>query len=64
MNYIFFHHLLWYCDMSGAIVQGVTSDNYDHFQHFNFIFSQSFISLCGGLSNDGIDLRVRYHPGI
>ncbi len=50
--------------MNGEIIQGLTSDKYDHFQHFNFIFSQNFISLFGGLSNDGIDLRVRYNPGI
>jgi hypothetical protein len=26
--------------------------NYDDFQHMNFIFSQKFISLFGGLFND------------
>jgi hypothetical protein len=50
--------------MSGEIIQGVTTDNYDHFQYFNFIFPLNFISLFEGLFNHGIDLRVRYHPGI
>jgi hypothetical protein len=50
--------------MSGEIIQGVTFDIYDHFQNFNFIFSLNVISLFGGLFNDRIDLRVRYHPSI
>jgi hypothetical protein len=33
------------CDMSSEIIQSVAYDNYDDFQHFNFIFSQNFISL-------------------
>jgi len=31
--------------MSIEIIQNVTYDNYDDFQHINFIFSQNFISL-------------------
>jgi hypothetical protein len=54
-----FHHLPWYCDMSGEIIQGVAYDNYDDFQHVNFIFSQIFISLFWGLFNDETNLRVR-----
>jgi len=50
--YIYFHHLLQYCDMSSEIIQNVAYDNYDDFQHDNFIFSQNFISLFWGLFND------------
>jgi hypothetical protein len=46
--------------MNSEIIQSVTSDNYDDFQHVNFIFSQNFISLFWGLFNNEIDLRVRY----
>jgi len=45
--------------MSSEIIQSVACDNYDDFQHVNFIFSQIFISLFGGLFNDETDLRVR-----
>ncbi len=31
--------------MSSEIIQGVAYDNYDDFQHVNFIFPQIFISL-------------------
>jgi len=31
--------------MSSEIIQNVTYDNYDDFQHVHFIFSQKFISL-------------------
>jgi hypothetical protein len=31
--------------MSSEIIQYVAYDNYDDFQHVNFIFSQNFISL-------------------
>ncbi len=31
--------------MTSEIIQNVASDNYDDFQHVNFIFSQIFISL-------------------
>jgi len=31
--------------MSSEIIQSVAYDNYDNFQHVNFIFSQNFISL-------------------
>jgi hypothetical protein len=37
--------------MSSEIFQSVASDNYDDFQHVNFIFSQIFISLFWGLFN-------------
>jgi hypothetical protein len=46
--------------MSSEIIQGVTYDNFDDFQHVNFIFPQNFISLFWGLLNDETDLRVRY----
>ncbi len=45
--------------MSSEIIQNVAYDNYDDFQHVNFIFSQNFISLFGGLFNDEFDLRLR-----
>jgi hypothetical protein len=56
----FFHHLLEYCDMSSEIIQNVAYDNYDGFQHVNFVFSQYFISLFWGLFNNETDLKVRY----
>jgi hypothetical protein len=31
--------------MSNEIIQNVAYDNYDDFQHVNFIFLQNFISL-------------------
>jgi len=31
--------------MRSEIIQSVVYDNYDDFQHGNFIFSQNFISL-------------------
>jgi hypothetical protein len=43
--------------MSNEIIQGVNYNNYDDFQHFNFIFPPNFISLFWGLFNDKIDLR-------
>jgi hypothetical protein len=46
--------------MSSEIIQSVAYNNYDDFQHVNFIFSQIFISLFWGLYNDETDLRVRY----
>jgi hypothetical protein len=46
--------------MSSEIIQGVAYDNYDDFQHVNFIFPQIFISLFWGLFNDEIDLKERY----
>jgi hypothetical protein len=45
--------------MSGEIIQGVASDNYDDFQHVNLKFSKNFISLFWGLFNGETDLRVR-----
>jgi hypothetical protein len=47
--------------MSSEIIRSVVAyDNYDNFQHFNFIFSQNFISEFWGLFPDKTDLRVRY----
>jgi hypothetical protein len=45
--------------MTNEIIQSVVYDNYDYFQHVNFIFSQNFISLFWELYNDKTDLRVR-----
>jgi hypothetical protein len=45
--------------MSSEIIQSVAYDNYDDFQHVNFIFSQNLISLIWGLFNNDIYLRVR-----
>jgi len=58
-NYYYFHHLLLYCDMNNEIIQSIAYDNYDDFQHVNFIFSQNFSSLLWGLFNDETNLRVR-----
>jgi len=35
--------------MNSEIIQSAANDNYDDFQHLNFIFSQKFISLFLGL---------------
>jgi hypothetical protein len=46
--------------MSSENIQSVAYDNYNDFEHVNFISSQKFISLFWGLFNDETDLRVRY----
>jgi hypothetical protein len=46
--------------MNSEIVQNVAYDNYDDFQHDNFIFSQNIISLFWGLFNNKTNLKVRY----
>jgi hypothetical protein len=56
---IFSTHLLQYCDMSNEIIQSIAIDNYDNFQHINFIFSQKFISLFCGLFNVETDPMVK-----
>jgi hypothetical protein len=48
-----------YCHMNSEIIQSVAYNNYDDFQHVNFIFSQNFNSLFSGLFNDETDHRVR-----
>jgi hypothetical protein len=53
-----FLRLLYY--MSSEIIQSVAYDNYDDFQHVNFIFSWNFISLFWELFNDETDVRVPY----
>jgi hypothetical protein len=46
--------------MSNEILQNVSYDNnYDDFEHVDFIFAQIFISLFWGLFNDETDLRIR-----
>jgi hypothetical protein len=54
--------------MSNEIIHSIAYDNYDDFQHLNFIFSQNFISQFWGLFNDETDLRERYleicHPNL
>jgi len=45
--------------MSSEFIQSVAYDNYDDFQHANFIFSQNFSSLFWGLFNEKTNLRVR-----
>jgi hypothetical protein len=44
-----------YCHMSSEIIQSLNYDNYDDFQHVDFVFSQKFISLFWGLFNDKND---------
>jgi hypothetical protein len=46
--------------MSSEIIQSVAYDNYDDFQHVNFILSQNFISLFWGLFIDETDLSLSY----
>jgi hypothetical protein len=46
--------------MTNEISHIVAYDNYDDFQHVNFIYSQNFISLFWGLFNDETNLRIRY----
>ncbi len=46
--------------MSSEIIHIVAYDNYDDFQHVNFIFLQNFISSFWGLFNDETYLRIRY----
>jgi hypothetical protein len=46
--------------MSNEIIQSVVYDNYDDFQHVNFIISQKLILLFWGSFNDETDLKVRY----
>jgi hypothetical protein len=50
--------LLWYCDTSSEIFKSLTYDNYNDFQHVNFIFSQNLISLFGRFFSDETNLRV------
>jgi hypothetical protein len=50
--------------MSSEIIQNITYDNYDDFQHVNFVFSQYFISLFWGLFNHKIDLKGKVIPKI
>jgi hypothetical protein len=43
--------------MSSDIIESVVCDNYNDFQHVNFIFSQNFILLFWGLFNDETNLK-------
>jgi hypothetical protein len=45
--------------MSSEIIQNVAYDNYDDFQHVDFIFSQNLISLFWVLFNNDTYFRVR-----
>jgi len=47
--------------MSNEIIQSVAYDNYDDFQHVNFIFSHNFISLFWEFFNDETNIRLRQH---
>jgi hypothetical protein len=47
--------------MRNEIIQSVSYDNYDDFQHIILIFSQNFISIFVGLFNVETDIRVRYY---
>jgi hypothetical protein len=44
--------------MSSEFIQSVAYDNYDDFQHVNFLFSQILVSLFWRLFNHKSDLRV------
>jgi len=52
----YFHELLWCCHMSNEIIQNITDDNYDNFQHLDLIFSHFCWII---LFNNKIDLKVR-----
>jgi hypothetical protein len=52
---IYYNIVIWVIE----IIQNVTDDNYDDFQHVNSIFPQNFISLFWGLFNDETELSVR-----
>jgi hypothetical protein len=45
--------------MNNEIVQSVAYNNYDDFQHVNFIYSQNLIFLFWGLFNGKTNLDVR-----
>jgi hypothetical protein len=45
--------------MNSEIIPNIAYDNYDDFQHDNFMFSQNFIPLFWGLFNDETDLRLK-----
>jgi hypothetical protein len=48
------------CDTSSEIIQSATYDNYNDFQHVNFIFFTKFhFTNFWGLFNDETDIRVR-----
>jgi hypothetical protein len=60
MNFLNFYIIYYNVVIWGVKLFGVLSyDNYDDFQHVNFMFSQIFISLFWGLFNDETNLRVR-----
>jgi hypothetical protein len=46
--------------MSSEIIPNVAYDNYDDFQHINFIVSHKCVSLFWGLFGGEIGLRVKY----
>jgi hypothetical protein len=51
---------LWYCHIIvGEIIQSVNYDNYDDFQHGNFIVfpPKKIVLLLWGLFNDKTDLK-------
>jgi hypothetical protein len=56
LKLLLFHYLLWYCHTSSEIMQCLDCNNYDDFQHINFILSQKFVSLFWGLFNHKTDL--------
>jgi hypothetical protein len=45
--------------MNSEIIWSVAYNNYDDFQHVNFILSQNFISLFWESYSDETDLRER-----
>jgi hypothetical protein len=60
LNYIFFHHLLSYCDMSREIIQSVAYDNYDDFQHVNFVFHKFSFHYFEDYLMTKLTLGIRY----
>jgi len=47
--------------MNNEIIQNVAYDNYDDFQHVNFIFSQNFISLFEDYLSTKLTLGYLFH---
>jgi hypothetical protein len=46
-------------EVNREIILTMSYDNYDDFQHVNFVFTQKFVSLSLGLFNDKTIVRVR-----
>jgi hypothetical protein len=50
--------------MKNEIIQIVTCDNYDGFQHLNFVFSQKNVYFFKKLFKDETNPRVKFHTSL